>query len=279
MHLYLMLAVVGLGVPIRLCWPKGTGTWANRWNRALEAFLVPPMLLLGMGMTVLLMGHHGMMLWHPVGWLGCHLVVAFLSLAGGFWVYFLGQQWRSLRQIQSLERVAIAGRTARLLDTAALFAAQVGMWKPQLVVSQGLLDSLGGGQLEAVLSHEDAHVYYRDTFTFFWLNWVRRLTIWLPNTDALWHELLLLRELRADAWAAQRVDALTLAEALVSVTRSASANPLPSGTAFYETTSANRLEERIDFLLTQPELNGNPYQHWGWLLLIAFPLLVLPLHS
>lgn len=298
MHLYLMLAVVGLGILIRFYWPKvcfrgyffvrfahekitpeDMGTWADRWSRALGAFLVPSILLLGMSITVLLMGHHGMMLWHPVGWLGCHIVIAFLVIASAFLAYFLWQQWRSLRQIEALQSMVIANRTARVLETSALFAAQMGVWKPQLVVSQGLLDSLEAEQLEAVLSHEDAHVYYQDTLTFFWLNWVRRLTFWMPNTDALWQELLLLRELRADAWAAQRVDALTLAEALLFVAGSASRVTQHPCTAFYETTSTSRLEERIDFLLTQPELNSNPYQHWGWLILIALPLLLLPLHN
>jgi Zn-dependent protease with chaperone function len=45
------------------------------------------------------------------------------------------------------------------------------------------------------LAHEQAHAHYRDTFWFFWLN---VLTSWLPHTEALWQEILFLREIRAD---------------------------------------------------------------------------------
>ena len=85
-----------------------------------------------------------------------------------------------------------------------------------------MLDALDRPHLDAVLAHEQAHVYYRDTFWFFWLGWIRSFTIWLPNTEAVWQELLLLRELRADRQATEQVDFLLLAESLLIVAQ----NPL-----------------------------------------------------
>jgi Zn-dependent protease with chaperone function len=97
------------------------------------------------------------------------------------------------------------------------FAAQVGVWKPQLVVCRGLLEQLDEEHLRAVLAHEEAHRHYGDTLWMFAVGWLRHLSGWLPNTEVLWQELLTLRELRADRWAAQRVDPLVLGEALVQV--------------------------------------------------------------
>lgn len=278
MHLGILFMAVAIAIFIRLCWFRASGTWADRWQRTLGAFLLPPVLLLTTSMTVFSMGHHGTMLRHSVGWLGCHIALGFLIFAGVLLVYLFGQHWQSLQQVHSLPPAAIAGRTGRVLETANLFAAQVGIWKSELVVSRGLLESLNTAQIEAVLSHEEAHGYYHDTFLFFWLNWIRRFTFWLPRTESLWQELLLLRELRADQWAAQRVDALTLAETLLLVVRSTSTTQNHHCAAFYDITSTTRLEERINFLLTQPEITQSQHQLWIWILPATLPILTTLLH-
>ncbi|MBD2466049.1 M56 family metallopeptidase [Oscillatoria sp. FACHB-1407] len=278
MHLGILFMAVAIAIFTRLCWFRVSGTWADRWQRTLGAFLLPPILVLTTSMTVLGMGHHGTMLRYSVGWLGCHLALGFLGFAGVLLVYLFGQQWRSLQQVHALPSAAIAGKTGRVLETPNLFAAQVGIWRSELVVSRGLLESLSKEQIEAVLSHEEAHGYYRDTFFFFWLNWIRQFTFWLPRTESLWQDLLLLRELRADQWAAQRVDALTLAETLLLVVRSASTTQNHHCAAFYDITPNTRLEERINFLLTQSEITQSQHQLWVWILPATLPILMPLLH-
>lgn len=277
MHLAILLLAVGLSMLIRLCWSRASKHWAERWQWALGAFLGPPLLLLATSLTVLGMGHHGTMLWQPVGWLGCHLALGVLAAAGLSMGGRLWQQGRLARRVTGYETVAIAGHTGRLLDTPSLFAAQVGLWRSELVVSQGLLQTLAPEQLEAVLSHEEAHRHYRDPLWFCLLGWVRQFTFWLPKTEALWQELLLLRELRADHWAAQRVDPLVLAESLLRVVGSQVAFEAPCA-AFHETTST-RLEERIEFLLTHSAVEPPRLPPWLWLLPVALPLLTVPLHG
>lgn len=278
MHLGILLTALGIAVLIRFSWSKASGTWADRWPRALGSFLLPPMLLLMTSMTVIAMGHKGMMLQHPVGWLGCHIALGFLAIAGVSLLRLLGQQWRSRQQIRSLPIATIAGRTGRVLSTSALFAAQVGFWKPELVFSQGLLQSMSPDQIEAVLSHEEAHCYYRDPFCFFWLSWLYQLTFWLPTTDILWQELLLLRELRADHWAAQQVDALTLAETLLLSVRSSFMIPDHDYIPFHHAASITRLEERITALMTQPYICQGRGTAWLWLIPALLPILILPFH-
>jgi Zn-dependent protease with chaperone function len=142
------------------------------------------------------------------------------------------------------------------------------------------LQTLKPEHLEAVLTHEQAHHYYRDTFWFFWLGWLRRITSWLPNTESLWQELLILRELRADRWAAGRVDALLLAESLLMVVSTPMMGAENFCAAFSRAAPYNRLQERIEALLEQPE---SPTQSnlwtWCWVLLALLPLIAVPFHS
>ena len=161
-------------------------------------------------------------------------------------------------------------------EVAIPFAAQIGFWQPQLVITQGLLDQLSTAQIEAVLTHEQAHLHYRDTFWFFWLGWLRQLTAWLPNTERLWQELLLLREMRADRWAANRVDPLLLAESLLQMAQ-APLLDLENACA----ANASRLEERIEALLSEAD-TAQPADTarlpWLWVLLAFMPLLTTLAH-
>ena len=170
-------------------------------------------------------------------------IVKLLRLA-----YHLGQV---KKQIGTYSQELIFSQEVRLLATTLPYSAQIGFWRCQLVVRQGLLDTLDTPHLEAVLAHEQAHYHYRDTFWFFWLRWLRSLTSYLPHTELLWQELLLLRELRADRRAAQEIDPLLLAESLLAVAKA----PLMYTESFSAPLSCavppNRLEERIDALLEE----------------------------
>lgn len=281
MHLSIILIAVGLAMLYRVGWFRSNRTWVKRWEQTLIAFLFPPLLIIVTSLTILGMGHHGTMLWQPVGWIGCHIAVGFLVFAGVTISYLFWQGWRSLQKVRTYPLTTVAGKSGRVIDTPTLFAAQVGFWQPELIVSQGLLESLEAQQIEAVLSHEQAHYYYRDTFWFFWLGCIRQLTFWLPKTNLIWQELLLLRELRADRWAAKQVDALILAESLLLVVQFRQGkSPLINThyAGFNDTTLQTRLEERIEALLS-PDLSDDPRSWlWAWLLLSLLPILTIPFH-
>jgi Zn-dependent protease with chaperone function len=282
MHLSLILTAIVIAWSIRCCGSSPSRVWADRWQQTLSLFLFVPLLLLMTALAVLLMGTQGQMLGLPVGWIGYSLAVGFLTYAGVSLLWLFGQGWRSLRQVQTYPAQQILGVSGRLLETTAAIAAQIGFWKPQLVVSQGLLDLLTPEQLDAVLTHEQAHYHYRDTFWFFWLGWARHLTAWLPQTEALWQELLLLRELRADRWAAQQVDALILAESLLLVVSAPLLDSEQYYAAFSAAAPANRLEERIEALIvpTEPPLPSHSFlSTWTWLTPSLLPLLTVLFHD
>lgn len=291
MHLSLILLTIGVIYCTRLIWLKqifpclSSSCRLSRWQPLLLAFSFPPLLLLATAVAVLYMGTQGQMWGLPVGWIGYSLAVGFLSYAATTFLWAVLQAWRSVRQLRTHPQQNLNGLSGRVLDYPMPFAAQIGFWRSELVVSQGLLNHLNPEQLEAVLTHEQAHAHHRDTFWFFWLGWLRQLTGWLPHTGALWQELLLLRELRADRWAAQRVDPLLLAEALLLVVQAPLTDFPDVCAAFGADPTLDRLEERIDALLSETgtvEADAiDPQSRFIWvsLLLTLTPFLTVLFHT
>ncbi|MBE9028682.1 M56 family metallopeptidase [filamentous cyanobacterium LEGE 11480] len=304
MHLLMLAMSLGLALALRLVWLRyeaaATG-WQARWNWVRVAFVLPPLVLITTAIALFWMGpichmaHHQMIRgWQGMltyGWASIYLILLAilglrLLLDGGLAL------WR-LRRYPPVALTLTAPQAApqsmaRLIPTDLPFIAQIGLWRPQLVVSQGLLNHLDDEHLAAVLCHEAAHQHYADTLWFAGLGLLRRASRWLPQTEALWQELLLLRELRADRWAAAQVDPLLLAEALytvVSAPQSMQFGAMEFGAAFNEALVRDRLNERVDALL-QPDLSDDavsaPFKSvWfiGCALMVALlPLLTLTLH-
>lgn len=278
MHFLLTGLAIGIGLLLRCGSVPGEGNWATRWQFALTRLLLPPLLLLTMSGAVVWMGMDGAMLGFSTGWIGYLFSIAVVGFALLTLFYRTWQGWRSAQQVQCYPCEAIAQTSGHLLETEIPFAAQVGFWRSKLVVSRGLLNQLNSEQLEAVLTHEQAHAHYHDTFWFFWLGWLGQITFWLPQTEALWQELLLLRELRADAWAAQRVDPIVVAESLLQIVQNIQ-TPFPTLQAGFNTDlTLDRLEERIEALLSPDQQIERQGRSWLWLGLGLLPLLTLPLH-
>jgi Zn-dependent protease with chaperone function len=280
----MILIAFGLSWVIRLVNPQPTINLAQRWRRSLFLFGFPPLFLLITAVAVVSMGYQGEMLGLKASWLSYLLAICFIFYAIIALINLFIQSWGSLKKISRYPQEIVSGKVARIIKTNFPYIAQIGFWKPELVVSQGLFNVLDEEHLQAVLAHEQAHYYYRDTFSFFWLAFLNSFTKWLPNTEALWQELLLLREIRADRKAAQEVDELLLAESLLIVVETASkSTPFIRENsfcaAFNEAIPSNRLEERIEALLNREKSSSVfPGWSWIWLLFALLPLITLPWH-
>ncbi|MFK8184647.1 MAG: M56 family metallopeptidase [Phormidesmis sp.] len=263
--------------------------WQIRWHSALIAFVVPPMLLIATAVAIVSMGTSTG--YHPVeGQLSYGLSVLFMGSSIFAWLRLGWAAVKAQREVSRIPYQAINAKDAseaqirlaegRVIAVPTVFSAQVGLWSSELVVSQGLIDYLDDAHLAAVLAHESGHAHYRDTFWFFWLGGLRRVTAWLPYSEVLWQELLLLREIRADRWAARSVDPLVLAESLMSVITA----PLMSAEAvcpgFSCAAPRSRLAQRIDALLDVSVTERFHLKAWQWgiILLALSPLLTIPFH-
>ncbi|MFM2432402.1 MAG: hypothetical protein RLZZ511_3616 [Cyanobacteriota bacterium] len=296
LHLLLILGSLMVAIGLRGWWGSAikSQTWQRRWNRAWVSFALPPLLLLSSAIALLWMGPLCHMLHHVraqgwTGFLGYDSALVYLSGLLFVALQLMSDSQTSLGRLAQYTQItltpdAASPTPARLLPTATPFIAQVGWWRSQLVVSQGLLDRLTPPQLAAVLQHEAAHTHYQDTRWFAALGILRRCSHWLPQSEALWQELLFLRELRADRWAAQSVDPLLLAEALFSVASAPLDTVMPKfAVGFHEACLGDRLTERVEALLavnvTDPDANASTSKGFSIVIFLTFAIALLPLLS
>ncbi|MFB2937863.1 M56 family metallopeptidase [Aerosakkonemataceae cyanobacterium BLCC-F154] len=279
MHLMMILLVLAIAWLLRTIDLPKAANWKTRTSQSLLLFLFPPLLLLTTAFALLCMGASGQMIGLQTSWVGYFLALAFLGFSAVKFCQLIKEGWHTINQIRTYPVQKLQGENCRIFDNDIPYSALIGFWQPELVVSQGLLNSLTSEQLDAVIAHEQAHYYYRDTFWFFWLGWLRSITFWLPNTEKLWQELLILRELRADNWAAKIVDPLTLAESLLLVV-SQPVMSLNFAVEFSAIAPLNRLNERIEALLTTDKIKYKMnWWSWTWLVFVLLPLAVIPLHN
>lgn len=279
MHLMMILTALTVAWGLRCFGKSPQGNWNIRWRRSLFLFLFPPLLIFMTAIAVLFMGPQGRMGGVHTGWLSYELALIYLAFLAISCILLAFQGWQSVESARNSPLVNLAGKQVRLLNTAAPFAGQIGFWHPELVVSQGLLQTLSPDHVESVLAHEQGHYHYRDTFWFFWLGWVRTCTSWLPNTDALWEELLALRELRADSYAVSQIDPLLLAESLLMVVSNSSVTSEICCAAL-GASPGDRLEQRIEALLAPPEPTPEiNWYSWNSFLLAFLPLITVLFHT
>ncbi len=254
---------------------QGSETWSRRWHWAWIRLAVPPLLMTTTAFAILCMSLQGSLTWD-------NQITFFLST---FWLLWMGlcglriavSAQRTIQNVQNLPLVTLCGQPARLVQDPGIFAAQVGFWQSELMVSQGLFEDLHGDHLAAVLAHESAHRHYRDTFWFFWLGWLSDTMTWFPKTQKLWAEVLLLREQRADRRAAAQVDTLVMAEALLQV---ASSRHHQAHFCVPALSAAENLSERIEALLQPEKLEPEKqFYSWVWWMTIVLPLATLPFHT
>lgn len=289
MHSSFLLLMLAIAVVWRWQWRSPTGrSWSARWQSALTAFCLPPLIVALAAGAVLYMGHHGTMMGWSVSPMGCWLSRGFLGVLGGVAIYTLGQAAKAEWWLRHQAMVSLpTGGQARCLDIDLPVAALVGV-RSSLLVSRGWLEQLTLAEQQAIVAHEQAHADYGDPLWFWGLGIIRRFAAWLPNNQALWAELLLLREIRADQRAASAHDPLLLAELLVSLCRQmALANQgqpadLAPYLGFNEPLAASRIEQRVNALL-DPQATAAPdavgLSPLPWLMAVALPLAAPWLHT
>lgn len=175
---------------------------------------------------------HGCLRDHATAWpsLSVMILVAAIAVRVGIALARAGVGARRARSMRrALESVSLkkdAGLRVLPIDEPEAFV--MGVLRPQVYVSRGLLTTAGGGDLKPVLAHEQAHARRRDP--------LRRLiasvglAFHLPGIAALLdRRLARAQEMAADAAAARAVgDAPRVAEVLVRLARLRKARRVPA---------------------------------------------------
>jgi len=116
----------------------------------------------------------------------------------------------------ALATLPYAQQRLRTLSTAPLVACTVGLWRPQIVLSTGLIAALSPPELGAVLGHEWGHVHHRDPLRRALLQFCSDLGWFVPIVRVLAQDSARVMEDAADDMAvALTRQPLDLAAALV----------------------------------------------------------------
>jgi hypothetical protein len=172
---------------------------------------------------------------------------------------------RLARARRALARLAPGARAQRgpgphVLASEAPLSLAIGVLRPRIVVSRGLVAALAPAELAAVLEHERAHARRRDALR----GLLARTLSWphLPRVRrGLLAELRLATERACDELAAERAgDRLLVAEAILAVERLAGARPLAPALA--ESFGPSCVAPRVEALLAEPAHAGPARRAW-----------------
>ncbi|AWY00539.1 hypothetical protein A8139_11475 [Marinomonas primoryensis] len=131
-------------------------------------------------------------------------------------------QWRRSRTL--LERLdatscSMLSPNVQLIETELPLAFSLGIFRPNAVLSTGLVNNLSSEQLHIVCTHEEVHAQYRDSF----YKWILRFmcTFHYPSVKrGILQEHALSLELRVDQQVARSTQCnVAVAEAIVKVQR------------------------------------------------------------
>lgn len=130
----------------------------------------------------------------------------------------------------------------------APLAMTIGLWRPRILVSMGLMDMLEPNELRAVIEHEKCHVQHRDPAAIFLLALISKSMRYIPIFGWIAHKYPMMIELRADKYAIERMEqAADLGSALLKLLKQTTKTRFPLSHASFAETSMNvRIQHILD---------------------------------
>lgn len=184
-----------------------------------------------------------------------------LLVLGGRVLYTIFWWARAQTSAQILKRLAspehsLDGVTVRMLATPTPHCFTVGVLRPAIYLSAGLLETLSVPQRTAMLAHEQAHVHHRDGFWTLLFRSFYSLLL-LPGSGTLLTTWEAAAEQACDVAAIRKVgSACLVAEALVQVGCIQSSAHLVGSLAFGA--KPGQLEARVNVLLAHDPARAAP---------------------
>ncbi|MDP3518909.1 MAG: M48 family metalloprotease [Pseudohongiella sp.] len=204
-------------------------------------------------------------------------VLLAIVVIGSLLIHFFRNLAKGADMQRQLSALSVSQRGYRVLPSEVPLVFTLGWWRPKVFVSKGLLEGCTAKQLAIILDHESAHESRRDNLR---LLLGRVFVLLIPKRWRLLvsSDLQVLCEQACDFEAAEKHDAVSVAETLVHVGRllRSSVNPI-SSLAF----DGGDLALRVKALLAQN--SRYRLQPWQLLMIIlvlcsALMLALDPLH-
>lgn len=136
----------------------------------------------------------------------------------------------------------------QIISYKAPIAMTIGLWKPRMILSSGLMDMLEPNELRAVIEHEKCHMRQRDPLAIFLLSMISKSMWYIPIFAWMADKYPIMIELRADKYAITQMKQSThLGSALLKLLKQA---PTPhvslSHASFAETSMNVRIMHILD---------------------------------
>ncbi|MFQ5882990.1 MAG: M56 family metallopeptidase [Candidatus Methylomirabilales bacterium] len=180
---------------------------------------------------------------------------------------------------RALARQGLSLLSLRVFETPRPMALTLGLVRPQVLLSEGMISTLSEEELGAVLCHEVGHVRHRDPFRLALVRFLADAVWFLPVARPLAGNFADAVEEKADDWAvASTRQPVELASALVKTAKAAVGQPIPAATSLAGNLS---VEDRVERLLGEERRcrSGTTTLRWvasGAMSLGLLVLLVLP---
>jgi Zn-dependent protease with chaperone function len=161
----------------------------------------------------------------PLVWGPLVCAVAFVAIRIGTTAFAFRRASRMAKGLLARVSNERGPAGARLLPTSRPLCLTVGLVRPVMVLSKGLIGSVSDRELEAMLEHERAHARRRDTLVRL-LAELASVFMWSSQRVEVLRALDLAAEQSSDEAAASSMgDRLTVAEAILKVERLVHASP------------------------------------------------------
>jgi beta-lactamase regulating signal transducer with metallopeptidase domain len=178
--------------------------------------------------------------------------------------------WQLQAKSRTFQRLAQGKSLRNTLDDERPLAFALGGWKPSIFISKGLRKLLSPKEMRIVVSHEVAHVRYKDVSKNALFELLLSLHAFPRLLRSSWY---LTSELRADSYVARKFDALEVADVLLKLRRATTHSPFPTSI------HGGQLSERIDALIHDKYSRRAPIRiNLIYLLLLVFPCFIVFSH-
>jgi Zn-dependent protease with chaperone function len=134
-----------------------------------------------------------------------------------------------------------------VIEHPAPVAFTMGLWKPRIILSTGLMKLLDHNELKAVIYHEMYHQKHRDPVKTFVLTLFAAVMWYLPILKWFRHQYNIVREVMADHYAVNRLGSgKDLGGALVKMLKYGRTASMPVAVSFSDTSINYRIRRLLD---------------------------------
>jgi Zn-dependent protease with chaperone function len=163
----------------------------------------------------------------------------------------------------------------RVLEAPYPVACTIGLRRPHILLSTGMIATLSATEIRAVIGHEWGHVMRRDPLRIALLQWCRDALWWLPIVGALVRDSTRVMEDAADdVSVALTNQPLELAAALV---KTAKAQTPPRGSPVPALGGEHVVTERVERLLQVTSVQPRRWHARAWSISFVAALCLLSL--